>query len=576
VILLAALAFVLSYGGIHALARQAGMSAGMARLFPIIFDAMLVVSCVAVLLLRGAGWWRRGYAWLITLVLLAAVAAGDAVHAAGTHLPHRPAAITAAVLPWVLLLLAFSLLLSMLRQYRHHRGALARQQAVSRAAAGLDPAVPLTGSTPPAANRSGLDALLSRDRTGPAAGEGTGPANATLPSRAPDAGGTKTDRRPAKTGTGAPRNGRANARPAAAKPAKSTEPTITQPIAPAGATKSAAKALDAADEPVHAQPSAAAAGAVAAAAATAAGLASGSSPRPADGASAAGQLPPAPDTQPATAAPDTQPATAAPDTQPATAAPDTQPASAAPDTQRAGAAGTRSAGAAATQPPATPDQPAGLAPAATPPAPGGPATQEPAGKPAADRAPATQAPASQKPATDTPADQVPAAQPAGTGASPGQPAPTPPPAAEEVTGRASEEVTGQADEAAPGDEAGPAAAPATQMSNPPPRRPAIKPAPKNRPPTRPLRSRPLKRLPLKRLPPTPLPPTRRPPTRLPPTPLPPSSPRPTRPAKLSGYQHSRCGRRYPRRPGTSTGCAAHRPHPTRTATPTPDGLCRAG
>src|SRR6185369_6219807 len=57
VILLAALAFVLSYAGIHALARQAGMSAGMARLFPIIFDAMLVVSCVAVLLLRGAGWW---------------------------------------------------------------------------------------------------------------------------------------------------------------------------------------------------------------------------------------------------------------------------------------------------------------------------------------------------------------------------------------------------------------------------------------------------------------------------------------------------------------------------------------
>ena len=407
VILLAALAFALSYGGIHALARQAGMSAGMARLFPIIFDAMLVVSCVAVLLLRGAGWWRRGYAWLITLVLLAAVAAGDAVHAAGTHLPHRPAAITAAVLPWVLLLLAFSLLLSMLRQFRHHRGALARQQAVSRAAAGLDPAVTLTGSTPPAANRSGLDALLSRDRTGPAAGQGTGPTNATLPSRAPDAGGTKTARRPAQTGTGAPRNGRANARPAAAKPAKSTEPTITQPIAAAGTTKSAAKALDAADEPAQAQPTTAAAGAVAAAAA--AGLASGSSPRPADGASAAGRLPPAPGTPPV---------------------------------------------------PATPDQPAGLAPAATPPAPGDPATHEPAEKPAADRAPATQAPAGETLATDTPADQVPAARPAGTGASPGQPAPTPPPAAEEVTGRSSEEVTGQADEAALADEAGPAAPPA--------------------------------------------------------------------------------------------------------------------
>ena len=74
--MLAAAAFVLSYRGIHELALSAGVSASLARIFPVIFDAMLVVSCAAVLSLRGAGWWRRGYSWLTTLVLLAAVAAG--------------------------------------------------------------------------------------------------------------------------------------------------------------------------------------------------------------------------------------------------------------------------------------------------------------------------------------------------------------------------------------------------------------------------------------------------------------------------------------------------------------------
>ena len=59
VLVLAAAAFVLSYPGIHQLARTAGMSVTLARLFPVIFDALLVVSLAAVLSLHGAGWWRR-------------------------------------------------------------------------------------------------------------------------------------------------------------------------------------------------------------------------------------------------------------------------------------------------------------------------------------------------------------------------------------------------------------------------------------------------------------------------------------------------------------------------------------
>ncbi len=133
VIVLAAAAFVLSYGGIHKIALSAGVSASMARIFPVIFDAMLVVSCAAVLSLRAANWWHRTYAWLTALVLLAAVAAADAVHATGTHIPRKPAAATIAVLPWVLLLVAFSLLLSMLRQFRRARAAGASQDATETA-----------------------------------------------------------------------------------------------------------------------------------------------------------------------------------------------------------------------------------------------------------------------------------------------------------------------------------------------------------------------------------------------------------------------------------------------------------
>lgn len=88
VLVLLAAAFVLSYPGIHQLARTAGMSVTLARIFPVIFDALLVVAIAAVLSLHGAGWWRRGYSWLITLLLLAAMAAGGVLHEVHPHIPH--------------------------------------------------------------------------------------------------------------------------------------------------------------------------------------------------------------------------------------------------------------------------------------------------------------------------------------------------------------------------------------------------------------------------------------------------------------------------------------------------------
>jgi Protein of unknown function (DUF2637) len=121
VLVLAAAAFVLSYSGIHAVARQAGISATLARGYPVILDAMLIVACAAILALRGAGWFSKVYAWLSLLVLLGAAAGAGALHSTGTAIPHRGAAAAAAVIPWVLLLIGFGLLLAILRHFRLHR-----------------------------------------------------------------------------------------------------------------------------------------------------------------------------------------------------------------------------------------------------------------------------------------------------------------------------------------------------------------------------------------------------------------------------------------------------------------------
>jgi Protein of unknown function (DUF2637) len=118
VLLLVAAAFVLSYAGIHAVALSAGVSPRLARLYPVIFDAMLVVACAAVLSLRGAGLPSRCYAWLTMLVLVVAAAGADTLHATGASLPRKPAAAAAAIIPWALVLIGFGLLLAILRQAR--------------------------------------------------------------------------------------------------------------------------------------------------------------------------------------------------------------------------------------------------------------------------------------------------------------------------------------------------------------------------------------------------------------------------------------------------------------------------
>jgi hypothetical protein len=159
VLLLAAAAFLLSYSGIHHIALQAGVSPKLARLYPGIFDAMLVIACAAVLALRGAGWVTRLYVWLCLIVLLAAVATGDAVHAMGIAIPRQPSRAGVAITPWALVLLSFGLLLAMLRYLRRTRST-GRGQTEQPAEQPAGQASALEAADAAAAPRAGLDSLL--------------------------------------------------------------------------------------------------------------------------------------------------------------------------------------------------------------------------------------------------------------------------------------------------------------------------------------------------------------------------------------------------------------------------------
>jgi len=136
----AAATFVLSYDGVHAIALESGVPKDLARFYPPVFDAVLVIACAAVPL--RTRWLTRAYTWLVIVVVVGILGALDAVHAMNVTIPRRAAAGTAAVLPWALLLLAFSLWLAIVR---HFRG-----QHAAGAATPAGPERPALGDLPPA------------------------------------------------------------------------------------------------------------------------------------------------------------------------------------------------------------------------------------------------------------------------------------------------------------------------------------------------------------------------------------------------------------------------------------------
>jgi len=145
----AAATFVLSYDGVHAIALESGVPKDLARFYPPVFDAVLVIACAAVPL--RTHWLTRAYTWLVIIVVVSILGALDAVHAMNVTIPRRAAAGTAALLPWALLFLAFSLWLLIVR---HFRG-----QSVAGDAPSAGPARPTLAAdpAPPALDDPALD-----------------------------------------------------------------------------------------------------------------------------------------------------------------------------------------------------------------------------------------------------------------------------------------------------------------------------------------------------------------------------------------------------------------------------------
>lgn len=113
VLAIAAGVVAFSYSDVRDLALTAGLSPRLARFYPLLFDAVLIVACAAAVTLRGV---LRAFAWLAVLVIIGALAAADTVHAMSITVPQRPLEATIAIAPWVVLLTGLTLLDAMMRR----------------------------------------------------------------------------------------------------------------------------------------------------------------------------------------------------------------------------------------------------------------------------------------------------------------------------------------------------------------------------------------------------------------------------------------------------------------------------
>src|SRR5215470_19572867 len=164
VLAIAAGAFAFSYPGVRDIALTAGVSPRLAKFYPLLFDAVLIVACIAAVTLRGV---LRGYAWLAVLVTIGAIATAETVHILSITVPKRPLEATIAIAPWVVLLTGLSLLDAMIRRAPSRRtGAAAPVSANGQApAAGLPDS---TAEQPGSAVVVPLSALLRDSPAAPA------------------------------------------------------------------------------------------------------------------------------------------------------------------------------------------------------------------------------------------------------------------------------------------------------------------------------------------------------------------------------------------------------------------------
>ncbi len=124
VAVLAGAACALSFDDLRALAIAGRAEPGLAYLYPAGFDALLVVALISVPLLRGARLLVRLQAGLVLLLLLTAAATAAVTTASGVAFDVRRAAIVVALLPWVMLVIAFWLLLVLVKHAQARRADL--------------------------------------------------------------------------------------------------------------------------------------------------------------------------------------------------------------------------------------------------------------------------------------------------------------------------------------------------------------------------------------------------------------------------------------------------------------------
>jgi hypothetical protein len=238
VIAIAAAAFVFSYDGVHATALLGGVSKQLARYYPGLFDAVLVIASVAAVMLRDGRWWARLWAWVVVIVVLAAIGATDVLHAINYTLPHRTTEGIVAAAPAVAVLLAFSLLLTLLRRSR-----TPAPEPAAPAPVPLDvPALPAAVSVAPIALPAAPVAqVAAAPVAGPVEAETVPlplPEDRPLPAAAP----TREDR----VIVGAP-----EAPQAAVPDAAAPEPAAPEPAAPEPEPASRPAPEPAAPEPAH-------------------------------------------------------------------------------------------------------------------------------------------------------------------------------------------------------------------------------------------------------------------------------------------------------------------------------------
>jgi hypothetical protein len=140
VAVLAGVFFVLTYEDLRALVLAGRAAKRFASAYPVMYDALVVVTILSLVVARHGRWWSRWTRWPLLLLLLGGAAAAGVQRAVRGYepLPDQPLLVGVAVAPHLMLVIAVWLWLTMFKQAR---AAMARRSPGAR-----PPATPATAA----------------------------------------------------------------------------------------------------------------------------------------------------------------------------------------------------------------------------------------------------------------------------------------------------------------------------------------------------------------------------------------------------------------------------------------------